>query len=188
MALVLASKSPRRRQLLALLTPHFAVDQAAVDEGAVAGKTPRQLAQTLAALKAQAVFEKRPDDAIIGCDTVVELAGKTLGKPKNQAQAVAMLTALAGKTHLVHTGVCICVPGQSGPAALFCETTAVQFAEISPEEIKAYTNTPEPYDKAGGYGIQGAAAKYIPRIEGCYYNVMGLPLAALHRHMRRLGL
>lgn len=188
MALVLASKSPRRRELLALLTVDFEVEEAGVNEQVVTAETPAKLAKALAGAKAAAVHATRSADAVIGCDTVVDLHGQTLGKPKNQAEATRMLTALSGNTHLVHTGVCVFLPGQTAPASWFVETTRVTFAQIPAEEIKHYTASPEPYDKAGGYGIQGVAARFIPRIEGCYYNVMGLPVAALYSELKRLGI
>ena len=98
-----------------------------------------------------------------------------------------MLERLSGRAHRVHTGVCICTPQTPGrPAALFAETSTVYFAPLPEREVYNYTNTPEPYDKAGGYGIQGAMARFIPGIKGCYYNVMGLPVAALYAALKRL--
>ncbi|MDL2323802.1 Maf family protein [Ruminococcaceae bacterium OttesenSCG-928-A16] len=188
MAIILASKSPRRRQLMQLVTQNFVVETAEVDEHAVQAANPAQLALKLAQLKAAAVFGASPGSVVVGCDTVVELDGAALGKPANQAEAIAMLTALAGRVHLVHTGVCIYQPGTNPPAAAFTETTGVEFAPLTPADIVAYAKTDEPYDKAGGYGIQGAAARFIPRINGCYYNVMGLPVAALYNTLVRLGI
>lgn len=187
MAIVLASQSPRRRQLMKLVTPNFEVDTAEVDEAAADAPTPCGLALALALQKAAAVAGRRPGDVVIGCDTVVELAGQPLGKPGTPGQAVDMLAALAGKTHLVHTGVCVLLPGNTAPAASFAETTKVEFSDIPMPEILAYVKTGEPFDKAGGYGIQGQAARYIPRISGCYYNVMGLPVAALYQSLAGLG-
>lgn len=185
-ALILASKSPRRRELLQLITPFFEVADADVNEAALTAKSPLLLAQALARAKAEAVFSACPQHAVIGCDTVVEAGGQTLGKPHSEQQATQMLKALSGRWHAVHTGVCIMVPGNRHPAALFAETTQVEFAEIPPAEIARYVKTTEPYDKAGAYGIQGFAARYIPRINGCYYNVMGLPVAALYSELNRL--
>ncbi len=186
MALVLASKSPRRRQLMTLITPDFLLDEAAVDESAVTAQSPAALALELARRKAADVAARRAGDVVIGCDTVVEVDGLVLGKPVGQQQAAQMLEKLSDNHHLVHTGVCICPPG--GPPECFCETTRLEFSSIPPAAIASYVQTPEPYDKAGGYGIQGWAARYTRRVEGCYYNVMGLPVAALYQKLHGAGL
>lgn len=185
MALVLASQSPRRRELMRLVTPDFVVDAAGVDEQATGGAGPAQTAEKLAAAKAGAVFARRAGDIVIGCDTVVELDGEILGKPKDAAEAARMLGALAGRDHFVHTGLCLLGPGRQ--AVRFSETTRVTFSPIPQEAIDAVVATNEPYDKAGGYGIQGWAARFAPRIEGCYYNVMGLPVSALWRALSAFG-
>lgn len=184
--LVLASKSPRRRQLMKLVAPGFVVDEAGVDESGFAAETPRQLAAVLAGAKARAVFARRPQDVVIGCDTVVEAAGQVLGKPRTKAQAVEMLALLADNWHHVYTGLCIFAPGME-PVA-FTEETRVHFLPVPVAEMDAYAQTDEPYDKAGGYGVQGWAARYIDRIEGCYYNVMGLPVASLYHKLLELSL
>lgn len=184
--LLLASQSPRRRELMALVTPDFQVAGAGVDEGAVAGSSPADLAGKLAQAKARAAAAQHAGCVVIGCDTVVELGGKTLGKPRNADEAADMLKRMAGRQHQVHTGVCVYVPG--GRQLQFVETTTVFFSAIPGEEIAAYVKTPEPYDKAGGYGIQGWAARFVTRVEGCYYNVMGLPVAALYRLLVQNGL
>ncbi|MEG0804611.1 MAG: Maf family protein [Pygmaiobacter sp.] len=180
--LILASGSPRRRELLHLITDEFAVHTSEVDERAISAPNARLLVQKLALEKAAAVQKDYPGDTIIGCDTVVELEGEVLGKPENPTQAAAMLRALSGKTHFVHTGVCIL---QQDSEELFCESSNVTFSPLSEAEIAAYIATSEPYDKAGGYGIQGGAAKFIRRIEGCYFNIMGLPVSALYQHLQR---
>lgn len=167
-----------------LITPHFTSTAANLDESAISAPTPALLAQKLAEQKAEAIAALHKNVLVIGCDTVVELSGKTLGKPANQQEAREMLTALAGKQHQVHTGVCLTGPM---PSVTFVETTTVHFAPLSAKEIEAYIQTNEPYDKAGGYGIQGYASRFIPRIEGCYYNVMGLPVARLYRYLARLA-
>ena len=187
MALVLASHSPRRRELMALLTPDFAVDEANVDEESITAATPCELAVTLARLKALDVAARRPGDVVIGCDTVVEANGVTLGKPHGEDDAKQMLNRLSGGRHHVHTGVCIVRPGRPQPCQ-FSATTHVDFAPVPPDAIAAYVQTSEPYDKAGGYGIQGWAARYVTRVEGCYYNVMGLPVAALYQKLRELDI
>lgn len=186
MALVLASQSPRRRQLMALVAPAFEVDESRVDESALAAPGPAALAAVLARAKAREVFARRPKDVVIGCDTVVQVDEKLLGKPADAAEATAMLEALSGRRHFVHTGVCICPPGKA--AAEFVETTGVDFAPLPKAGIAAYAATPEPYDKAGGYGIQGWAARYITGVQGCFYNVMGLPVAALYKKLTEMDL
>ena len=187
MALVLASHSPRRRDLMALITPNFAVDEADVDEESIRAATPCDLAVTLARLKALDVAARRLGDVVIGCDTVVEVNGVTLGKPRDEADAKQMLERLSGRRHHVHTGVCIVCPRQP-QASLFSATTHVDFAPVPPDAIAAYVQTDEPYDKAGGYGIQGWAARFVGRVEGCYYNVMGLPVAALYQRLLELDI
>lgn len=183
---MLASKSPRRKELLAMLLPSFETTDAHVDESAIKARHPKVLAKKLAKAKAGAAAQNHPGKAIIACDTVVELNGEALGKPKSKMQAVAMLHRLAGRTHKVHTGVCVVLPGQKKPYAWFTSTTWVRFGAIPPAQLLQYAATPEPYDKAGGYGIQGWAAKYIKSIQGCYYNVMGLPVAALYQKIHGL--
>lgn len=167
-----------------LIAPQFAVADADIDERGIEADTPAHLAGLLAAAKAGAVFVQRPDCCVIGCDTVVDLDGHTLGKPLNTAEASSMLRSLAGRSHLVHTGVCVRAPGID---EAFVETTRVFFSLIPADELAAYIATGDPFDKAGGYGVQGSMARFIPRIEGCYYNVMGLPVAGLYALLRRLG-
>ncbi len=185
MALVLASKSPRRKELMALVAPSFVVDEAQVDEQAAEAPSAAALAELLAAEKAGWVARRRSGDVVIGCDTVVEVQGRVLGKPKDPQQAAEMLQLLAGGQHVVHTGVC--VVHFSGEVRRFVESTNVIFADIPKAEVEKYVLTNEPYDKAGGYAIQGWAAKYITGIHGCFYNVMGLPVAQLYAVLNKLG-
>ena len=173
MALILASGSPRRRELMALITPDYTVVTSDVDEGKIAADTPAHLAQNLAAAKARAVAVLHPGDIVCGFDTVVDCGGEVFGKPRDEADALRMLRALSGRTHKVHTGVCLC---KDGRAASTVETTLVHFAPIAEADLCAYARTPEPYDKAGAYAIQGHAALWCTGIEGCYYNIMGLPV------------
>ena len=114
-----------------------------------------------------------PADTVLGFDTVVDCGGEVFGKPQDEADALRMLRALSGRTHKVHTGVCIC---KGGRAAATVETTLVHFSPIAEDDLRAYVRTPEPYDKAGAYAIQGHAALWCAGIEGCYYNIMGLPV------------
>ena len=173
MALILASGSPRRRELMSLITPrlycHHQRRGRDEDRGGFPG-TPRQGSATA---KARAVAEENPDDVVCGFDTVVECEGEVFGKPKDEADAVRMLRALSGREHRVHTGVCIC---RGRRAAATVETTVVHFSPIAEDDLCAYVRTPEPYDKAGAYAIQGHAALWCAGIEGCYYNIMGLPV------------
>ena len=179
MALILASGSPRRRELMSLITPDYTVITSDVDETKIAADSPAHLAKALATAKARAVAEENPDDVVCGFDTVVECEGEVFGKPKDEADAVRMLRALSGREHRVHTGVCIC---RGRRAAATVETTVVHFSPIAEDDLCAYVRTPEPYDKAGAYAIQGHAALWCAGIEGCYYNIMGLPV---HRTAQR---
>ena len=183
MQIILASGSPRRRELMALITPDYTVVTSDVDESALAADTPAQLAAVLGEAKCTAVAAQYADAVVIGCDTVVECDGTVYGKPKDQADAARMLHTLSGRTHLVHTGVCISSKGRHD---VFTVTTRVTFAPLTEAEIKAYISTPEPYDKAGSYGVQGAAAKFVSGIEGCYYNVMGFPVQRIYRALQAI--
>jgi septum formation protein len=154
----------------------FTVKAADIDESVLPGEDPEAYVTRLAREKAQAIFDA-VDDAeavVLGADTTVVLDGEILGKPVDKADAVRMLRGLSGRTHRVITGVAV-VTGRGAEVA--AEVTEVRFCELSDTEIAAYVETGEPMDKAGAYGIQGRAGKWIPRIEGCYFNVMGLPLA-----------
>ena len=155
MALILASGSPRRRELMALITPDYTVITSDVDETKIAADSPAHLAKALATAKARAVAEEHPGDIVCGFDTVVECEDEVFGKPKDEADAVRMLHALSGRAHRVHTGVCVC---QGRRAAATVETTLVHFSPIAEDDLRAYVRTPEPYDKAGAYAIQGHAA------------------------------
>ena len=150
MALILASGSPRRRELMSLITPDYTVITSDVDETKIAADSPAHLAKALATAKARAVAEENPDDVVCGFDTVVECEGEVFGKPKDEADAVRMLRALSGREHRVHTGVCIC---RGRRAAATVETTVVHFSPIAEDDLCAYVRTPEPYDKAGAYAI-----------------------------------
>jgi septum formation protein len=192
--LVLASASPRRRELLAQAGFSFEVHPAHVPEDPNPGEDPIAYVTRLAREKAQAVyneimgapgldfetwdstnFNRRPL-AVLGADTTVTLDGHILGKPKDPADAARMLRLLSGRTHLVITGVAVVTAERTEVAA---EVTGVKFLTLSDEEIAAYVATGEPMDKAGAYAIQGRAARWIPRIEGDYFNVVGLPLALI---------
>ena len=182
MSLVLASGSPRRKELLSMICPEFSVITSEVDESAITAPTPAETALALATAKCKAVAKDHPEDVVIGCDTVVDCGGKVFGKPRDKEDARRMLKALSGADHYVHTGVCVWHEGESHT---FTATTRVRFFALSDEQIEAYISTDEPYDKAGGYGIQGAAALFCEEIEGCYYNIMGLPVSRLARLLQK---
>lgn len=171
MALILASGSPRRRELMSLSRPNHTVITASLTKRR-SRQIPRPAGKALAPPRPRC-GEERPDDIVCGFDTVVECEGKVFGKPKDEADAVRMLHALSGREHRVHTGVCICCGRR---AAATVETTIVHFSPIDEADLLAYVRTPEPYDKAGAYAIQGHAALWCAGIEGCYYNIMGLPV------------
>ena len=188
MELILASASPRRRELLSRLGLEFAVLAAQADETLLPSLSPREQVIRLSAIKAQAVreaLESRPGQVIVSADTVVVLDNAILGKPKDTAQAAEMLRALSGRTHLVLTGVTVLT--EDGPRQL-CEETQVFFRPLRETEITAYIRTGEPMDKAGAYGIQGYGALFVEKLIGDYYNVMGLPLCALGRLLREASI
>lgn len=176
--IVLASGSPRRRELLGQMgIADFEVLPARGEESAPKGLAPDKLVEQLALQKAREVFALRPECTVIGADTVVVLDGKVLGKPHDEGEAIQMLTALSGRSHEVYTGMAVLSGGQVLTDA---ECTRVEFRALTAAEIEAYVATGEPMDKAGAYGIQGKACVFIKGIQGDYYNVVGLPVCALH--------
>lgn len=185
MKLILASQSPRRRELLGRLGLKFTIKTSQLDESAYTAETPEALVKRLSLEKAlRAARGESPDTLVLGADTVVVLDGRTLGKPKDAADAEAMLTALSGRTHTVCTGLTLC----RGPEVLTeAEQTQVTFRALRPEEIRAYVRSGEPLDKAGAYGIQGLGCLFVSGIRGDYSNVVGLPLCRLGRMLERFG-
>jgi septum formation protein len=179
--LILASASPRRAELLRNAGTPFTVDPAHVPEQPLAGELPIDYAQRLARDKALAVFARHSTEAVLGADTVVVVDQHLLEKPANANDAARMLRLLAGRTHQVITGVCLVAPEFERTEA---ETTQVTFSELSDEEIAEYVRSGEPMDKAGAYGIQGLASRWVPRVEGCYFNVVGLPVARVYGLLR----
>jgi len=186
--LILASASPRRRELLAQAGYIFEVQPAHVNEDLRPDEDPIAYVVRLAREKAQSVFAEisstapaSPQVVVLGADTTVTLDNHILAKPEDAADAARMLRLLSGRTHRVITGVALASAKGIEVAA---EVTGVQFLTLSDDEIAAYVATGEPMDKAGAYGIQGFAAKWIPRIEGCYFNVVGLPVASVWRNLR----
>jgi septum formation protein len=182
--LVLASASPRRQELLRNAGIEFVAHPANVSEIPQEGELPRAFAERMAREKALAVFAQRPKDLILGADTVVVVDGETLGKPRDAADAARMLRMLSGRKHEVITGVCIAGP-ELRPEKTRSETTLVVMNALSEDDIRAYVTTGEPMDKAGAYAIQGMASRWISRIEGDYFNVVGLPVALVWRMLKQ---
>ena len=172
--IILASASPRRKEILELADLKFDVMPSDAQE--ITTKTaPNEVVMELASIKAKDIYKKSEKQSmIVGADTVVAYQGQILGKPTDEADAKRMLTMLSGQTHEVYTGVCVI---EDGKTKTFYEETKVTFYEISDEQIDYYIKTGEPMDKAGSYGIQGKAAVFIKGIEGYYYNVVGFPIA-----------
>ena len=213
--LVLASASPRRQELLRSAGISFAVQPADIDETPLAGESPRECAERLAREKALAVWRTRPQDLVLGADTIVVIDETILGKPVDADDAVRMLRLLSGRVHRVITGVCVVravasgqlpVASEAEPGAsqlrqtpyeilrtgnrelrAGSETTLVTMSQLCEDEIRDYVATGEPVDKAGAYAIQGIASRWIPRIEGDYSNVVGLPVALVYRMLREQG-
>ena len=171
---VLASASPRRAQLLELIGMKFEIIVSSVDEKECSEKNPAERVKNLALRKAQDVASDIGRAIVIGADTIVVLDGAILGKPRDAQEASRMLRQLSARTHQVYTGFSL-VRGEA--RVVDYERTSVHFRELSEDEIRAYVNTGGPLDKAGAYGIQDVSAMFVDRIEGCFYNVVGFPLA-----------
>jgi len=185
MSLILASASPRRKELLKIITEDFLVCVAECDETLEEKIAPKDAPVVLASKKARAVKESKPLDIVIGSDTIVLLGDKILGKPASREDAFAMLEALSGKEHSVITGCCICAG--TDEITFSCETK-VEFFPLTDEEINAYLDTNEPYDKAGSYGIQGIGSLFVKQIKGDYFNVVGLPVSMLNKVLKENNL
>lgn len=183
MQLILASASPRRRELLSLFGLPFAVRAADIDETMDPEKSPFDEVARVSRAKALRVAREE-EDVVVAADTIVVCRGRVLGKPRDPAQAAAMLEMLSGREHQVMTG-CTVLRGQTGKTVT--EVTNLHFRPLSRKEIERYVATGEPMDKAGAYGIQGGAALFCRRIEGDYYNVMGLPVCRLGQMLRELA-
>lgn len=184
MNLILASQSPRRRELMSNIHPDFLVQVSDVDETLAPGTSPEAAVEELALRKAEAVLALQRDPCrcvVVGSDTVVAIDGKVLGKPRSREDCLAMLETLSGRVHTVHTGVAL-LRGEA--RRVFRETARVEFWNLSPEERAWYASTPEPYDKAGGYGAQGLGSLLVKGIEGDFFTVMGLPVSRLWRELR----
>lgn len=184
MALILASGSPRRRELMGFITDSFTVKVSDAEENTDFSQTPDRIVISLAEQKGRAVMPLcSENDVIISADTVVFIDGEVLGKPENADGARAMLRHLSGRTHTVYTGVSIHAPNGT---VSFSDKTDVTFNELSDCDIESYIATGEPFDKAGAYGIQGKGALLVKGICGDFYNVMGFPVARMYRELKRL--
>ena len=183
MQLILASQSPRRKELLALLGIPFAVRVADIDETMDPAKSPYEEVARVSRLKAEAI-PRQPGDVVIAADTIVVCGGQVLGKPTDEADAFRMLRLLSGKDHQVMTGMTVL---RDGAATVCTEVTDIHFRALSDREILSYIRTGEPMDKAGSYGIQGRAALFAERIVGDYHNVVGLPVCRLSQLLADLA-
>lgn len=182
--LILASASPRRRELLNQIALTHTAAPADIDETRLKNEEPVAYVGRLAMEKASKIAQGRPNETILAADTTVVLGHDTLNKPSDLGDAERMLRRLSGQTHYVHTGIAVI---HSGKTRVHIETTAVTFANIPDSELAAYLATGDSLDKAGGYGVQGYAARWISRIEGDYFNVVGLPLCATLTLLRQAG-
>ena len=183
MSLILASASSRRSELLSNAGISFTVEPAHVAEQPLPEEQPLSYAQRLARDKARAIFARHPDNVVLGADTVVVVDEHLLEKPRDTHDAARMLRLLSGRTHQVITGVCLVAAGFERTEA---EITEVRFSTLSESEIASYVETGEPMDKAGAYAIQGMASRWVERIDGCYFNVVGLPVPRLYRMLLTL--
>jgi len=187
MKIILASQSPRRRELLENIgISDFVICPAKGEESVPAGLSPEKTVEHLALQKAREVaMQWEKEDLIIAADTLVYIDGESLGKPADENEAIKMLSALSGRTHTVYTGVALIKDGKEITES---EASKVTFAKMTPEEIRAYVDTKEPMDKAGAYGIQGYGSVFVEKINGDYFNVMGLPLHRLYSMLKTLDI
>jgi len=181
--LILASNSPRRRELLDNVGIGYIPDPADVDESVLPGEPAEKYVRRLALAKAETTAARHGSGLVLGADTVVVLDGDILGKPASAGEAAEMLGRLSGREHVVMTGVAL-VDAETGRSAVDVESTRVRMASLSRDEIEMYVATGEPMDKAGAYGIQGRASVFVEGITGCFFNVVGLPLARLDRMLK----
>jgi septum formation protein len=185
--IILASGSPRRQQLLKQVGLNFDVIPADIDETMSADLSPIEMVQFLADQKACVVADRLEMGIVIAADTIVVLDGRVMGKPESDVEASEMLSALNGRHHQVMTGICI-LNAHTGKKDTAVEVTEVAFRKLCESEIKAYVKSGEPFDKAGGYGIQGLGALLVESIQGCYFNVVGLPLNQLGQMLKGQGI
>lgn len=185
--IVLASSSPRRQQILRQIGIRFRVMASLVDEGAGRYSSVEAMVQGVAAAKAADVAARLAEGVVLGADTVVVCEGEVLGKPSSAREAAAMLASLSGRTHRVLSGLAL-RDASAGRELVDFETTVVHFRRLTQSEIDWYVGTGEPLDKAGAYGIQGKGAVLVTKIEGCFYNVVGLPIGLLYSMLGEFGL
>lgn len=183
MGYILASQSPRRRELLSVITEDFTIIPSNIEEIVPEDIAPFESPEYLAKIKALDIAKTHPDDIVIGADTSVFLGDSVLGKPKNRNHAYEMLSMLSGNTHYVITG-CAIVKGDK--CISFSVKSEVEFYKLTDDEINAYLDTDEPYDKAGSYGIQAKGALLVKEIRGDYFNIVGLPIGELNRRLKEL--
>jgi len=184
MVLILASASPRRAELLRNAGVAFTAQATRIPERQRQGESPKRFAGRLAREKAHALRARHPRNPVLGADTIVVVRGTVLGKPRDRKDAQRMLRLLSGRSHQVTTAVCLAGPGFED---LRSETTRVTMRKLSQKEIRDYVSSGEPRDKAGAYAIQGLASRFVSRIEGCYFNVVGLPVPLVYRMLRAHG-
>lgn len=181
--IILASQSPRRKELLKLLDIDFTIKASDICEDLKEGLTNEELVMDLAFQKAEVILQENSDSVVLGFDTLVILDGEPLGKPKDRNDGFTMLRSLSGKKHRVLTGCAIITKSSKD---VFYDYADVFFNDMTDNEINEYLDTDEPFDKAGAYGIQGYGARYIKKVEGDYYSVMGMPLQKLYNKFRDL--
>ena len=182
--IILASKSPRRKQLLSMMGLEFTVQTADIDETMDPSQTPAHEVAAVSARKAEKIAALHPQDVIVSADTIVVIDGKILGKPKDEQDAARMLRLLSGRTHTVYTGLTVHANGKANTQVV---STSVTFRDLSNAEIAAYIETKEPMDKAGAYGIQGYGSMFVSHLDGDYFCVMGLPVCTLAWMLRDAG-
>jgi septum formation protein len=185
--LILASTSPRRADLLREAGIEVEIQPADVNEDVEPGEAPEVYVHRVAEAKARAISRRMPGRFVLAADTAVVVEGQILGKPANDEDAARMLRSLSGRSHLVISGVCLMKDGEAA-VQTEVETSVVEFANLSPAEIAWYVSSGESMDKAGGYGIQGLASRFVTRIAGSYTNVVGLPIAVVYRMCTKAGL
>lgn len=184
MELILASASPRRKEMLSLMGYQFSVKPSRAEEN-ISPCAPGEYVSSLARIKAASVAAENGSCCVLGSDTIVYLDGKILGKPRDEEDAFRLLSMLSGCTHTVYTGVAIIAPGYE---KVFYDKADVTFRKLSPAEIRAYIATGEPMDKAGAYGIQGPATVFVQSITGCYFTVIGLPNPRVYTALEEIGI
>lgn len=182
--MILASASPRRKELLSFVINHFTINPADIDETVNVDETPKEYVSRMAREKAKEIVKLYPNETVIGCDTTVVLDNEIMGKPIDQKDAYNMLEKLSGTTHKVMTAVCVITPEETYEHV---EVVDVLFYDLDDEEITSYIKTGEPMDKAGAYGIQGKASVFVKEIKGDYFSIVGLPVGYLNQLFKQLG-